>query len=124
MSEAAEKLRADKWLWQARFFKTRSLSAKLITGSHLRVNSDKVVKASATVKVGDVLTFPQGNHIRVIQIDGIGTRRGPAFEAQALYTDLSPPQPRDIGKPYAERGGRPSKADLKLGAQIKRGELE
>ena len=124
MSEAAEKLRADKWLWQARFFKTRSLSAKLITGSHLRVNSDKVVKASATVKMGDVLTFPQGNHIRVIQIDGIGTRRGPAFEAQALYTDLSPPQPRDIGKPYAERGGRPSKADRKLGAQIKRGELE
>lgn len=124
MSEAAEKLRADKWLWQARFFKTRSLSAKLITGSHLRVNSDKVVKASATVKIGDVLTFPQGNHIRVIQIDGIGTRRGPAIEAQALYTDLSPPQPRDIGKPYAERGGRPSKADRKLGAQIKRGELE
>jgi ribosome-associated heat shock protein Hsp15 len=124
VSEAAEKLRADKWLWQARFFKTRSLSAKLITGSHLRVNSDKVVKASATVKVGDVLTFPQGNHIRVIQIDGIGTRRGPTIEAQALYTDLSPPQPRDIGKPYAERGGRPSKADRKLGAQIKRGELE
>ena len=51
-------------------------------------------------------------------------RRGPAPEAQALYTDLSPPQSRDIGKPYAERGGRPSKADRKLGAQIKRGELE
>ena len=124
MSETVEKLRADKWLWQARFFKTRSLSAKLITGSHLRVNSDKVIKTSATIKVGDVLTFPQGNHIRVIQIDGIGTRRGPAIEAQALYTDLSPPQPRDIGKSYAERGGRPSKADRKLGAQIKRGELE
>ena len=72
MSEAAGKLRADKWLWQARFFKTRSLSAKLITGSHLRVNSDKLVKASATVKVGDVLTFPQGNHIRVIRVDAIG----------------------------------------------------
>ena len=124
MSEAAEKLRADKWLWQARFFKTRSLSAKLITGSHLRVNSDKVIKTSATIKVGDVLTFPQGNHIRVIQVDAIGMRRGPAPEAQALYTDLSPPQPRGIGKSYAERGGRPSKADRKLGAQIKRGELE
>jgi len=88
------------------------------------VNSDKVIKASATIKVGDVLTFPQGNHIRVIQVDAIGTRRGPASEAQTLYTDLSPPQPRDIGKPYAERGGRPSKADRKLGEQIKRGELE
>jgi len=124
VSEAAEKLRADKWLWQARFFKTRSLSAKLITGSHLRVNSDKVVKSATTVKVGDVLTFPQGNHIRVIQVDGIGARRGPAIEAQALYTDLSPPQPRDIGKPYAERGGRPSKAERRMGEQIKRGTLE
>ena len=124
MSEAAEKLRADKWLWQARFFKTRSLSAKLITGSHLRVNSEKVVKTSATVKVGDVLTFPQGDHIRVIKVDGIGTRRGPASEAQTLYTDLSPPGPRDISKPYAERGGRPSKAERRTGAQIKRGTLE
>ncbi|MGH1576321.1 RNA-binding S4 domain-containing protein [Planktotalea sp.] len=124
MSEAAAKLRADKWLWQARFFKTRSLSAKLITGSHLRVNSDKVFKASTTVKVGDVLTFPQGNHIRVIQIDGIGTRRGPASEAQTLYTDLSPPEPRDLGKPLAERGGRPSKAERRIGQQIKRGEIE
>jgi ribosome-associated heat shock protein Hsp15 len=124
VSDAAEKLRADKWLWQARFFKTRSLSAKLITGSHLRVNSDKVVKSATTVKVGDVLTFPQGNHIRVIQVDGIGARRGPAIEAQALYTDLSPPQPRDIGKPYAERGGRPSKAERRMGEQIKRGTLE
>lgn len=124
MSEAAAKLRADKWLWQARFFKTRSLSAKLITGSHLRVNSEKVTKSAATVKVGDVLTFPQGNHIRVIQVDSIGIRRGPASEAQALYTDLSPPQPRDIGKPYAERGGRPSKAERRQGEQIKRGTLE
>lgn len=124
MSEPASKLRADKWLWQARFFKTRSLSAKLITGSHLRINSDKVVKASATVKVGDVLTFPQANQIRVIQVDGIGTRRGPATEAQTLYTDLSPPEPRDLGKPFAERGGRPSKAERRIGQQIKRGELE
>lgn len=124
MSEAAEKLRADKWLWQARFFKTRSLSAKLITGSHLRVNSEKVMKTSATVKVGDVLTFPQGNHIRVIQVDGIGTRRGPASEAQTLYTDLSPPGPHNISKPFAERGGRPSKAERRTGAQIKRGTLE
>ena len=124
MNDAAEKLRADKWLWQARFFKTRSLSAKVITGSHLRINSDKAAKASAAVKVGDVLTFAQGNHIRVIRVEAIGTRRGPASEAQTLYTDLSPPKPRDIGKPYAERGGRPSKAERRIGEQIKRGELE
>ncbi|MEM9580172.1 MAG: RNA-binding S4 domain-containing protein [Pseudomonadota bacterium] len=124
MNDPAPKLRADKWLWQARFFKTRSLSAKLITGGHLRVNSEKVLKASAPVKPGDVLTFPQGNHIRVIQIDALGTRRGPATEAQTLYTDLSPPQPRDLGKPIPDRGGRPSKAERRQGAQIKRGTLE
>ena len=49
---------------------------------------------------------------------------GPASEAQTLYTDLSPPQPRDFGKPFAERGGRPSKAERRIGEQIKRGTLE
>lgn len=124
MSAAAEKQRADKWLWQARFFKTRSLSAKLITGGHLRINSEKVLKASATVKPGDVLTFVQGTRVRVIQVEGIGLRRGPAPEAQALYTDLSPPEERDLSKPKAERGGRPSKAERRARVQIKRGELE
>lgn len=124
MTDAAAKLRADKWLWQARFFKTRSLSAKLITGGHLRVNSEKVLKSSVSVKPGDVLTFPQGDHIRVIRIEAIGTRRGPAPEAQTLYSDLSPPQKRDLSKPMAERGGRPTKAERRTGEQIKRGTLE
>lgn len=124
MNEAAEKQRADKWLWRARFFKTRSLSAKLITAGHLRINSEKVLKASAVVKPGDVLTFAQGSRVRVIQVDGIGTRRGPAPEAQTLYTDLSPPMERDLSKPLAERGGRPTKAERRAGVQIKRGTLE
>jgi ribosome-associated heat shock protein Hsp15 len=125
VSDAAVKLRADKWLWQARFFKTRSLSAKLITGGHLRVNSEKTLKSSVSIKPGDVLTFPQGSQIRVIRVEAIGTRRGPAPEAQTLYTDLSPPEerPRDLSKPIAERGGRPSKADRRAGALIKRAGL-
>lgn len=111
MSEAAAKLRADKWLWQARFFKTRSLSAKLITAGHLRVNSEKVHKASATLKCGDVLTFPQAKQIRVVRVEAMGTRRGPAAEAQTLYTDLSPPKDDFPPSPQYEGKGRPTKSD-------------
>lgn len=120
----AQKMRADKWLWQARFFKTRSLSAKLITGGHLRINGEKTLKSSTAIKMGDVLTFPQADRIRVIRIEGLGTRRGPAPEAQALYTDLSPEPERDLSKPKTERGGRPTKAERRIGVQIKRGTLE
>ena len=85
---AEAKIRLDKWLWQARFFKTRSLSAKLVSGGHVRVNSEKVSKPAYAVGPGDVLTFPQAREIRVIRIVAIGERRGPAAEARALYHDL------------------------------------
>ena len=70
--------RVDRWLWFARFFKSRTLAAKLCAGHKLRVNRQIVAKPSATVKVGDILTFPQGNRIRVIRIADLGSRRGPA----------------------------------------------
>lgn len=89
---APEKIRVDKWLWHARFFKSRSLAGEAV--SNLRVNGDPVDKPSHAVRPGDVLTFAKEGYIRVIQIDAIGLRRGPAPEAQALYTDLDPPQPR------------------------------
>ena len=62
-----------------------------------------------------MLTFAIGDHIRVIQIDEVGTRRGPASEAQKLYTDLSPPKPKPQDKspvnPAFEGKGRPTKRD-------------
>ena len=76
MSEAIEKLRADKWLWQARFFKTRTLAAARIKAGALRVNGTVTSKPSSMVAPGDVLTFAQGDHIRVIEITVLGTRRG------------------------------------------------
>ncbi len=90
MAEAVppEKQRVDKWLWQARFFKTRGLAAELAGSGRLRVNSEHVAKPAQTVRPGDVLTFPQSDRIRVIRIEALGTRRGPAPEAQTLYTDL------------------------------------
>jgi ribosome-associated heat shock protein Hsp15 len=87
---AAQKLRLDKWLWQARFFKSRSLAAEVIEAGHVRVNGTRVSRPGRDVGDGDTLTFPQGNRIRVIRVLALGQRRGPASEAQRLYLDLDP----------------------------------
>lgn len=115
MTDLVGKLRIDKWLWHARFFKTRTLAAALVKTGAARINSTVTQKPASMVSPGDVLTFAQGDHIRVIQIDALGARRGPAPEAQALYTDLSPPQPKEKNKPPENPGfdgkGRPTKKD-------------
>lgn len=112
---AAEKLRLDKWLWYARFFKTRSLAASIVAGGGVRINGTPASKRSTMITAGDVLTFAKDDHIRVIQIDACGVRRGPAPEAQALYTDLSPPQraAKDgpSHNPAFDGKGRPTKRD-------------
>ena len=105
------KLRVDKWLWHARSFKTRTLAAKIVSGGHVRVNSDKISKPAYSIVVGDVLTFAQGNHIRVIEVLALGERRGPAPEAQTLYLDKSPIQEKDPSQPKSEGKGRPTKKD-------------
>ncbi|MBI1206148.1 MAG: RNA-binding S4 domain-containing protein [Azospirillum sp.] len=87
--------RLDKWLWQARFCKTRSLAAQLCGTGRLRCSGTAVTKPHHPVKPGDVLTFPLGRHIRVIQVLALGTRRGPAPEARTLYRDLDPPAPEN-----------------------------
>lgn len=105
------KIRLDKWLWHARFFKTRTLAAKVVSGGHVRVNANKVSKPSTAVVAGTVLTFPQSNQIRVIKIVDLGARRGPASEAHTLYEDLSPPEEK-ISQQQTPRGGaRPTKKD-------------
>lgn len=118
MNEAAEKLRLDKWLWFARFFKTRSLAASIVAGGAVRINGTPASKRSTTVTAGDVLTFSKDDHVRVIRIEACGTRRGPAPEAQALYTDLAPPEraPKDKipHNPAFEGKGRPTKRDRRL----------
>ena len=88
---ASEGLRLDKWLWQARFFKTRTLAATLAGRRKIRVNSTLVTKPHYRIRPGDVLTFPQGTTVRVVRVVDLGVRRGPASEAQALYEDLSAP---------------------------------
>jgi ribosome-associated heat shock protein Hsp15 len=80
----------DKWLWQARFCKSRGLAAELIEAGSVRVNGTRVSKPGRDISPGDVLTFPQGARIRVVRVLALGLRRGPAPEAQALYLDLDP----------------------------------
>jgi ribosome-associated heat shock protein Hsp15 len=87
-----EEQRLDKWLWHARFVKSRSLAAKLIEAGCVRVNRQRVVKAATCVKCGDVLTATLHGRIRVIEILSLGHRRGPPSEAQALYAELLPSQ--------------------------------
>ena len=114
MSEAA--IRIDKWLWHARFFKTRSLATKIVQGGRVRVNGAHVKKPSASVAPGDTLTFPQGRIVRVIEIAAIGARRGPATEAVLLYNDLAPPtaapkEPDADRDVPPDRGTKPTKRE-------------
>ena len=114
-------LRADKWLWYARFFKSRSLATQICQAGKLRLSGQGVVKPHTKVRPGDVLTFPQARHIRVVKVLALATRRGPASEAQTLYEDLKPPEaesrlPR--GTPSANEtarrepgSGRPTKRE-------------
>lgn len=121
--DTATTIRADKWLWQARFFKSRSLAAKIVSGGHLRVNGECAPKAATQVQVGDTLTFPQARQVRVVRIAALGVRRGPAAEAQTLYEDLTPEQPRDRSAPRVDQG-RPSRDARRAARAAKHGPLE
>jgi ribosome-associated heat shock protein Hsp15 len=81
-------IRLDKWLWHARFFKSRNLASQICAKGRVRVDGDVVRKAHYIVRVGNVLTFPKAKEVRVIRIEGLGTRRGPAPEAQMLYSEI------------------------------------
>jgi ribosome-associated heat shock protein Hsp15 len=80
--------RLDKWLWHGRFLKTRGLASRLISGGMVRVNREKVVKPSHTVRAGDVITATIAGRVRVVRVVGFGERRGPPSEARRLYEDI------------------------------------
>ena len=88
-----EAQRIDKWLWHARFARTRSAAQRLALSGHVRVNREKVVAASRLVRRGDVLTLALGPGVRVVRICGIAERRGSFDEARLLYEDEGSPAP-------------------------------
>ena len=115
--------RLDKWLWHARFYKTRSLAAREISASHVRLNGQKVSKPATPVGSGDVLTFARGTRVFVIEILSLPERRGPAPEAQTHYVDRSP-QPEPQTSPEVRSGGRPTGRDRRKIDAFKGGHLE
>ena len=100
MPEAPAAIRLDKWLWHARFCKSRALAARLIADGAVRVNAVRVVKPATPVRIGDGLSFAQAGRVRALRILALGTRRGPATEAAGLYAELD-----------AERLARPLEPD-------------
>jgi ribosome-associated heat shock protein Hsp15 len=110
-----EALRLDKWLWAARFYKSRSLAQTACDGGKVDVNG-QAAKPSRAVRIADRLQITQGEWRRELVVKGLSERRGPAPEAQALYEDHSPPpppRPRRMPPPVmrAMGLGRPTKRE-------------
>ena len=83
--------RLDQWLWFARLVKSRSLAARLCAGRAVMVNQAAVSKANHLVRIGDVISLPQGAFRRTVRVLGLGTRRGPPAEARLLYEEVAAP---------------------------------
>ena len=127
MTEATPVLRLDKWLWFARFYKTRANATRAIASGRFRLDGEVMSKPHRAALPGQVLTFIQGERVRVVKIIALGTRRGPASEAIALYEDMSPPVAMRTGKGETAPGfesrdagaGRPTKRDRRATEQLK-----
>ncbi len=115
-----DKTRIDKWLWAARFFKTRALAVEAINRGHAQVEG-KEVKPSREVKVGDTLDIWQAQVRKTVVILGVSEQRGPAPVAQALYAETPESQARRLAALEQQRlspepahtiaHGRPTKRD-------------
>ena len=79
-------LRVDKWLWHARFFKTRGVAQEAVDGGHVQVNGDRV-KAARPVRIGDRLRIVRGQERFEVLVTGLPSRRGPATEARGHYQE-------------------------------------
>jgi ribosome-associated heat shock protein Hsp15 len=90
-AESAAGERLDLWLWHARAARSRTLAAAMAESGQLRLNGTTVTKAHQKLRVGDVLTFPQGAHIRVWKVLALSERRLGAGLVGELYEDLKPP---------------------------------
>jgi ribosome-associated heat shock protein Hsp15 len=88
---AGETLRLDRFLWFVRLAKTRSFAQEIAEAGHMRISGRVVDRAHTPVRVGDVLSFPLHGRVRVVRVEALPARRGPAAEARLCYADLSPP---------------------------------
>lgn len=117
-----ETVRLDKWLWAARFCKTRSLAQAACEGGKVDVNG-QAAKPSRAVRPGDRIRMTVGEWRRELVVTALSDRRGPGAQARALYEDLSPPPPRALRpRPAVVREpglGRPTKRERRLHDRIR-----
>lgn len=120
--ELTEKLRIDKWLWAARFFKTRSLAAQAVEGGKVKLNGQRV-KPAKELHVGDALVIHIGDYLWQVAVSELSARRGPAEAAKKLYKESEESQAlrqaqiaarRVEREPAAEIHGRPTKRDRRM----------
>jgi ribosome-associated heat shock protein Hsp15 len=107
------KQRLDKWLFFARFVKSRTLGGNLAASGNVKINDKNSTGADNAVRVGDMLVIRHGSRLITCKVLGLGERRGPATEAQMLYEDLTP-EPSEMEPVVAQRdagAGRPEKKD-------------
>ena len=87
-AQGAATIRVDKWLWHARFFRTRGLATDAVAGGAVRINGVRVTKPAHPLRPGDTLTLAQSGRIRLIRVIDLSLRRGGAPDAATLYLDL------------------------------------
>ncbi len=117
-----DRMRIDKWLWAARFFKTRSLAAKAVDGGKVRLNGERV-KPAKDVKSGDEVIVASGQLEWTVHVLAVSDRRGPAERARTLYAETEASSAKREAaiaerklsvEPERERRGRPTKRDRRL----------
>jgi ribosome-associated heat shock protein Hsp15 len=112
--------RIDKWLWYARFLKTRTAAGKYVADGKVRVNRARVSKPGHKVCAGDVLTFTLRRRLRIIKVMAPGSRRGPAEEARGLYEDLTPAPPDNSAESAADMSPAPARRASGTGRPTKK----
>lgn len=127
MDDAVASVRLDKWLWAARFFKTRTLAAEAIDGGRVDVNEDRA-KRARQVRVGDLVRIRQGPVEWQVQVRGVAERRGSADVARTLYEEtaegarrraLVSEQLRTMPTAFAYGAGKPGKRDRRALRRLK-----
>lgn len=125
-----ERVRIDKWLWAARFAKTRSAATELVLAGHVKVGGERV-KPAREVAAGDLVEVRLGPVRRVVVVTGIGDRRGPAKIAATLYEETRESREererlaaerRLARPPGADLGARPTKQDRRRLEALRRGQ--
>jgi ribosome-associated heat shock protein Hsp15 len=115
-------MRIDKWLWAARFFKTRGLAQDAIDGARVLVEGERV-KTARTLRVGETVTVRVGDVVRVVEVRGLSEQRGPAAVAQQLYEETAESlvareaereRRRLFSEPAHAIEGRPTKRDRRV----------